>query len=173
MELKELGLIPYRTNKQLEDMIWFIFTHPHYVHRDTFQEVALDGSKGLVKDMACKAVGVMRHFLANPQQYGHNADNIHMQILVRMWKQVYRHKKFQRKSVTDYMAAKMRLLSIENGFIDELMRTCSDKDYIQSGDDMVKKRDGVGLRERREPKGRKYPKGYKAKKYMNYLCSLD
>jgi len=170
LELKELGLIPYRTNTQLEEKIRFIFSHPHYVHRDTFLAVSTQGSKGLVKDMACRAVGVMRHYIANPQQYGHEVDNIHMQILVRMWKQVYRHKLFQRKSVTEYMAAKMRLLSIDNGFIDELIRTCEQGDYIQSGNDMVKQREGVGLRERKKPKKRRKSA---AKSYEDYLCGLD
>jgi len=171
LELKELGLIPYRTNSRLEEKIRWLFSHPHYIHRDIFIDVASDGSKGLVKDMAIKAVGIMRHFLENPQQYGHSADNIHMQILVRMWRQVYRHKKFQRKNVTQYIAAKMRLLSIENGLIEELIRTCTDKDYVQHGDDMIKKREGVGLREKRKPKKKR--RKSTGKNYMDYLCSLD
>jgi hypothetical protein len=165
-ELKQSFLQPYRTNKKLEAKIHYLFSHPTFIHRETFVEVSESGSKGLVKDMSVRAVAIMRYFLKHPQQFAHKVDNIHMQILIRMWKQVHRHKKYQHKEIGKYQYTKMSLLMIENGFIEELIRTCDEQDYIQDGEDMMK-----------QPKKKVMPKKVKGlkdgSKYFEYLCSLE
>ena len=137
-ELHELELIPYRTNKTLKDKINYLFSHVTFEHRQLFIEVSTMGSRGLINDMSRAAVGVMRYYLLHPQQFGHKIDNIHLQILVRMWKQTFKHCKMQYKQLDKYYSTKMKLLMIENGFIEELIRTCEDVDFIQHNDDMVK-----------------------------------
>jgi hypothetical protein len=155
-ELGELKLIPYRTNKQLKDKINYLFTHPKFEHRELFSNVSSSGSRGLLNDMSIVAVGAMRYFMAYPNQFANKVDNIHMQILVRMWKQTFKHCKMQYRELDKYYATKMKLLAIENGFIEELIRTCNQEDYIQRNDDMIKVRttksvitgETVGLRDR-------------------------
>lgn len=162
IDLKDLDLIPYRTNTQLEQSVYRIFSHPHFDHRETFLDVANSGSKGLVNDMCVRAVAVMRHYLDNPQQYGHTTENIHMQILVRMWRQVYRHKKFQRRPTIEYQRTKMKLLEVSDGFIDLLITTCMSKNYIQHSNDM-----------RKQPKPKRKKRKKTGKSYIDYLCSLE
>jgi len=164
-EIKELGLQPYRTNDKLEEKIRFIFSHPKFIYRDEFIKVSEDGSKGLVKDMAVKAVGVMRYYLMYPQRFGHRAENIHLQILVRMWRQVFRHKTFQRKENEKYLATKMMLLTIDNDLIETLIETCESGDYIQHGDDMLKKQ---GRKKTKKVQGMK-----DGSRYFEFLCRLE
>ena len=164
-ELNELELQPYRTNPKLEEKIRYIFSHPTFTWRETFIDVSESGSRGLVNDMAVRAVAIMRYFLLNPQQFGHKVDNIHMQILIRMWRQVFRHKKFQHKPNNKYLATKMKLLLIENDFIETLIETCESGNYIQKGEDMRKKQ---GRKEVKRSKGLR-----DGSPYFEYLCGLD
>ena len=137
-ELYEADLVPYRTNKELKDKIAYLFSHASFIHRQLFLDVSSLGDRRLINDMSRIAVGAMRHFMLYPQRFGHKVDNIHMQIIVKMWKQTFRHCKLNEIKLEQYHAAKMKLLTIENGFIEELIRTCNECDYIQHNDDMVK-----------------------------------
>ena len=153
-ELRELNLIPYRTNAPLKRKVDYIFRHVYNPYNKDFIELSTSGDRKLVEDMATRAVGVMRHFMLYPQQYNHKAENIHLQVIVRMWKQTFRQRTMQNKPADMYYPTKMKLISIENGLIEELIRTIDESDYIQHNDDMVKKRyfkDGtqVPLRGRR------------------------
>ena len=155
-EFKELNLIPYRTNKTLKDKINYLFSHVTFEHRQLYIDVSTSGSRGLVNDMSCIAIACIRYYMMYPQQFGNKIDNIHMQILVKMWKQTFRHCKMQYKELDKYYATKMKLMLMENGLIEELIRTVQEEDYIQCYDDMVKHRDviskitgnKVGLRDR-------------------------
>jgi len=139
-ELVELGLVPYRTNSPLKRKIDYIFRHIHNPHRQDFIDISTSGDRKLVEDMATRAVALVRHFLLYPQQYGHKLENIHLQIIVRMWRQMFRQRVMQNKPTDIYYPARMKLVSIENGLLEELIRTVESKDYIQHNDDMVKKR---------------------------------
>ena len=147
-ELEELNLKPYRTNKELKDKISYIFSHPYNPHRQLFSDVSSSGSRTLLNSMSTVAVACTRYFLDNQQQFGKSFDNIYMQILVRMWKQTFYHCRLQSIELDKYYATKMKLLLIENGLPELLLETCRDKNYIQHYDDMVKRRVGVGLRDR-------------------------
>ncbi len=143
-ELAELELKPYRTNSELLRKIDYIFRHPYNPFNSEYVDISTSGSRQLTSDMGNVAVSMVRHFLLYPQRYNHSLDTIHLQILVRMWKQLFKHVSMQNKSVDKYMATKMKLLSIENNLLEHLLQTCNNKDYIQHNDDMVKKRTYMG-----------------------------
>ena len=166
-ELVEEKLIPYRSNSKLNRKIDYIFRHAKHIYRDEFIDVSTSGSRQLINDMAIRAIGMTRYFIKYPQQFNHKMDNIHHQILVRMWRQLFKHKIMQNKDNDNYMAVKMKMLMIENGLIEELIRTVDEKDYIQHGDDMIKKRKGKGLREQTRGSMKEGSKNFE------YLCSLE
>lgn len=148
-ELRELNLVPYRANKELESKINYIFSHPSLPskNRQLFLDVSTSGSRLLVRDMSRVAISIVRYFLLYPQQFDHNLENIHLQLLVRMWKQTFFHCKLQSRELDEYYSLKLKTLSIENNLLEELLSSVRDKRYIQHGDDMVKRRTGKGLRE--------------------------
>lgn len=166
-ELYELGLIPYRANVALRRKIDELFRSPKFLYRELFIDVSTSGSRQLTNDMARVAIGSCRYYLMYPQQFAHSMENIMMQVIVKMWKQTFRHCAYQEKELDKYYAAKMKLLSIENGLWEELLRVCEENDYIQHGDDMVKKRKGKGLRESNRASMRE------GSKYFEYLASLE
>lgn len=166
-ELYEQGLIPYRTNKVLKDKVHWLFSHVKFEHRELYLEVSSMGSRGLLNDMARVAVGAVRYYLMYPQQFGRKMENIHLQLLVKMWRQTFRHCKYQEKKLDKYYATKMMLMAIDNGLLEELIRTVEEKDYIQHGDDMVKKRVGKGLREQNRASMKEGSSNFE------YLCSLE
>lgn len=171
-ELRASKLIPYRTNQELESKVRWIFSHPKFKHHKVFTDISDSGSKALVRDMANLGVAIVRHYVIYPQRYGHKLENIELQILIRMWKQVTKHAKMQGVGLTKYMAVDMKLLTMDNALFDEMLRTVQEKDFIQHNDDMVKRRNGIGLRERREPVKKK--RGYKdGSPYFEYLCNIE
>ena len=139
-ELKEENLIPYRTNTKLKRKIDYLFRHAKHIYREQFISVSTSGSRYLIEDMSIRAVGMVRHFFLYPQQYNHKLDNIHFQIIHRMWKQLFKHTMLQGKEPDKYYATKLKLLSIENGLLEELIRTVEEEDYIQHSDNMIKVR---------------------------------
>lgn len=166
-ELEEDGLIPYRTNEKLHRKIDYLFRHVSFMHRELFIEVSTSGSRQLVSDMSTKAVAIARYFIKNPQQFGNKMDNIHMQIIIRMWKQLFRHCLMQERELDKYYAMKMRILGIENGLLEELIRTVDEEDFVQNADDMIKKRTGSNLRDSNRASMKE------GSKHFEYLCNLE
>lgn len=173
---------PYRAPKKLKEMVTYIFSHPKvpYKQRQLFIDVSQSGSRGLVNDMAVRAIAMTRYFVENPQQFGHSMENIQFQILRRMWMQVFSHMFKQEshpKQTCDtewvYLGITYKMLTIENGFWDELLRVVYEKDYHQTYDDMVKHRDGIGLRERKSNKPSNHASLIEGGKHFEYLCSLE
>lgn len=164
-----MGLLPYRANAELKRRVDSLFRNPTNPFYRDYIDISTSGSRGLVNDMAIRAIAIARYYVTYPQQFGNAFTNIEMQILVRMWKQMFKHELLQEKPPEMYKPTKMKLLKISDGFFSELLRVVKEEDYIQSSDDMVKKRyvDGVqiGLRERKEPK--------KTSVYFEYLCNLE
>lgn len=179
---KELKL-PYRAPKKLKEMITYIFSHPNLPksHRQLFIDVSQIGSRGLVNDMAVRAIGMCRYFIENPQQFGNSMENIQFQVLRRMWTQIFNHMHKQERYPTQeiengewkYLGVKYKMLSIENGFWDELLRVVKEDDYKQSPDDIVKRRNGLGLRERKNDKQHNPASLREGTTHFEYLCSLD
>lgn len=146
-ELDELKLRPYRTNSELERKIQQVFMSSKFKWSQLFFDVSTSGSRMLIRDMGRVAVACTRYFLAHPQQFANNMENIHLQILVRMWKQVFNHCRFQEVKLDRYLSTTLKAVSVDNGLLEELVRTVEQGDFIQHNDDMVKKRVGKGLRE--------------------------
>ena len=110
------------------------------MHRELFNQVSASGSKNLVRDMTTIAVACMRHFIAHPQQYQSNLENIKWQLIVRMWKQTFHHCSMQELKLDEYKGTKAKLLNIDNQWIEELYKTTIEEDLIQTNDSMVKRR---------------------------------
>ena len=166
-------LIPYRTNKQLEAKVEYLFSHAHFVHNKLFNDIRTSGSRTLVRDMSKVATGLMRYFMQYPQQYGDNIENIEWQILIRMWKQTFKHTRLQKVELSYYAGTKQMLLGIDNGWVDELQRTVDEEDYYATNDSMVKKREGVSLRGKRNNKKHNPASLIEGEKHFEYLCGLD
>jgi len=149
-ELKELGYKTYRTNQELMDKITYLFSHPKFKHRVHFNKILNGGSKSLAIDMANRAVNITRHFIDNKQQYGSSFDNIHWQILTRMWRQTYKHSVMQRVELLKYKGTQELLLNINNGLMDCLLDTVIDDKYIEI-EGTRKYRKGLEHTERRKP----------------------
>lgn len=174
---RELDL-PYRASKPLKDKIDYIFRHPTVpnAQRQLFIDVSSMGSRTLVNDMAVRAIALTKHFVEHPNQFGGSMENIQLQVLSRMWKQVFNHMwKQQRYPNSDwkYLGIKLRMLSIENGFWDELLRVVSEEDYYQCNDSMVKQREGVELRGRKNDKEHNPASLLEGSRHFEYLCGLE
>ena len=153
--------IPYKANNRLKDMITYIFSHPKVPskQRKLFIEISQSGSKQLVNDMAVRAIAMTEYFMANKQQFGYSMENIQFQILRRMHHQIFNHMfKQRRKEHTEeewkYIGITYKLLSIDNGFFDELLRVAINKDYEQ-----VPKKRRTKMKE--------------GSKHFEYLCSFE
>jgi len=176
---KELD-VPYKAPKKLKEMILYIYSHPKVPvkRRQLFIDVSSLGSRTLVNDMACVAIAMCRYFVENSQQFGRSMENIQFQVLRRMWHQVFNHMwKQQRTEHTEeewvFLRTSLSMLAIENGFWDELLRCVQEEDYFQTGDSMVKVREGVELRGRVNTKQQCRASLNEGDTHFEHLCSLD
>lgn len=175
--------VPYRAPKKLKEMIIYIYSHATVAkrQRQLFIDVSQVGSRMLVNDMACVAIAMVRYFVSNPQQFGGKMQNIELQVLSRMWKQVFNHMFKQDRYPTQeiesgewqYIGVTYKMLDIENGFWDELLRVVNEKDYYQTNDSMVKTRSGVELRGRKNAKKHNPASLKEGDTHFEYLCSLE
>ncbi len=161
--------LPYRTNQRLMDKIEYIFSHPYLSKqkREKYIYINKITNKTITRDMSTRAFAMAKHFLDNPSQYGHKMENIYFQILIRMWRQVYKYRKLLCEKDITYTTTEFKLLKIDNGLIEELIRSVNEDDCIWSGDDMVKVRPNKGLRESNRASLKE------GDKYFEYLCTLD
>ena len=162
---KEYGK-PYRVSEQLKAEIHKIFSHPHHPHHEFFYKNHNDDD---LNNMGKVAYVYTLEFLNNPQQYGHSIENIHMQMLVSMWKVfIGVTKYFKWIPPEEYMKVKSKLLKINaEPFLTECMNEVNQNRVIMSGDDMVKKREGKGLRESNRASLKEDGK------YFEYLSGLE
>ena len=173
---------PYRAPKKLKDMIRYIFSHPKVPskQRKLFIEVSQLGSRTLINDMAVRAIAMVRYFVDHPQQFGNSMENIQFQVLRRMWTQVFNHMWKQQTHPDQtcdtewkYLGITYKMLTIENGFWDELLRVVREEDYHQTNDSMVKRREGVELRGRKNTKQHNPASLKEGGVYFEHLCSLE
>ena len=172
--------VPYRANKVLKEKIRYIFSHPTVPskQRHLFIDVSTSGSRGLVNDMAVRAIAMVRYFVAQPQQFGGSMENIYFQVLRRMWVQTFNHMfKQQCTEHTDaewvYLGITYKMLAIDNGLWDELLRCVREEDYHQTSETMIKQRDGLELRERKNNKKHNPASLNEGETHFEYLCSLS
>ena len=166
-ELREDFVVPYRFSEELQAYTIYMFQHPT---KFKFREIFIRLMKPTdANDMLKSAYLVIKEYQANPQRYGHSLNNVVPTMVVRMWKTFLGiHKQMRNEVFTKYYPADMKtLLLAESKFLDIFLSDIETGNYIGHNDEMVKIRDGVGLREQRKPNPiRKY-------KYNEYLCGLE
>jgi len=157
--------VPYRAKQALKDKVAYIFNHPSVprAQRSLFKDVSTSGSKALINDMSTVAIAITIYYIKNPQQFGNSFDNIHFALIRRMWLKVFNHLHLQQDNRTKdehwkYLGITLRMLSIQNGLLDELFRVVKEEDYYKTSDDVPRKR------KRRKVRGTYYE---------DYLCSFD
>jgi len=159
--LKEEYPTPYRFSKELRDHVNMLFSHPHNQYHKLFYNKHREYDSN---DMLKPAWRILQDFRANPQYYKHKLENIHENILKDMWSTFLSLHKFRGNQFKSYKPMKLRWLDIGGGNLLDLLLK---EEPMMSGDDMVKKRDGLELRESHRA-GMK--EGSKA---FEYLCQLD
>ena len=173
-------VLPYRAPKQLKEMIRYMFSHPTVpkAQRQLFIDVSSLGSRTLLNDMGRVAIAMCQYFVDHPNQFGGAMENIQFQVIRRMWHQVFNHmfKQGRMEHLKDdwvFLRTSMKLLAIENGFWEELLRVVNEKDYDETNDSMVKRREGVELRGRRNAKQHNPASLLEGKPYFEYLAGLS
>ena len=166
---------PYRVGNELKSKLHYVFSHPTLPrgHVQMFLDVAGSGSRGLTNDMGTIAVALTQVFMDNPSQFGGKYENVQAQILIRMWRQVYRHRVFQGKDLEAYLSAKMKTLSIENGLWDELWRVTMEKDYTLSHAGMRKHREGMSHSDTKKPRDERKDATQEGSKAFEFYASLE
>ena len=134
-------------------------------NRDLFTELYDEWDTNI---MLMSAYLIVKEYKAHPQQYGHSLENLVPIMIVRMWKSFLgRHKRYNKVVYKQYYPADMRLLILgDNKFLDMLLSDMENGRVIGHGDEMVKERVGLGLREH----GQKTKEG---SQHFEYLCSLE
>jgi len=166
IELNNTYPLPYRVSRELMATIEYVFRHPFNKYNKSCN-THFNRDWNIANDMGRVAVQVVREYLAYPQRYGHSMENIEANILFLMWRQYIKHLILKDVEMTEYMPVKLKMLKVENGLFDMLLSEVIDEKYIQSADDMVKKRVGKGLREHAPASMQEGSKNFE------YLCSLE
>jgi len=116
---------PFATQKvggRVEEMLVQLYSHPYFKWRKRFNFVRSQGSKTLVQDMARTVVNAARYYVLHPEQFNHSFDNVQWQVLIRMWRCTYNHEMMQQQTDILYKKTSVKLLSIEVGLWDEVLR---------------------------------------------------
>lgn len=147
-ELAAIELIPFRASKELEGLAVELFSHPY----NKYNKIAyryFKSHKHLGQNMCKVAIGSIRYYNKYPQQFGGAMENIYATVIVRMHMQLVKcmiHDKSE--DMNKYMAAKLSLIKVSTRFFDQLISDIQHINYIQSDDQLIKKRKGIGKRER-------------------------
>ena len=168
-ELRELYITPYRFSKELRDYINYMYLHPKHNKYHTIYSA--HHTEWISNDMAKVSYLMIRYYQDYPQRYGHNIENILPQIIVSMWKTFLSiNKQLNQVTFKQYYPTSMKLLTLGKGkFLDIILNDIEKQNIIYHPDDMVKRREGVGLRERRTKNLSMQEGG----KQFEYLCSLE
>ena len=168
-ELREMYETPYRFSKELRESCDLLWKHPKVnkwnilygnVRRDTDPN-----------DMCKVAYLTVVYAMEHPAQYGGAIDNCMDVVLVRMWKNFLGlNKRLRGQVYSQYMPTPVgKMLSVaRGGFLDLLITEIDEEKMHMSNDDMVKEREGIGLRECKSRKGVGYDRVQ-----LDYLCSLE
>jgi len=166
-QLREMYPTPYRFSKELTDFIDYIYKHPYNKYRELYADIRRSHD---ANDMAKRLYLNVKYYLDHPQQFGHAMDNIAPECLVGMWKTfIGINKRARTIGFKRYYATDMKLLKLVKGrLFDLILEEIKEEKFYMTNDDMVKRRHGVGLRERRVPRAVRLRGSY-----TDYLCSLD
>ena len=165
-ELKEMYQSPYRFSEELRTQVDYIFLHPYNKYNKLYDKLHKEWDSN---DMLKSAYLNARYFLDHPQQFAHEMDNIASTMIVCMWKAFLSLNGHLRGNKYDmYYAAKMKLIPIMQGKFYEMLLDDMDKgNIIMHNDDMVKRREGKGLREQNKASL------LEGSKHFEYLCGLE
>ena len=147
-ELRQMYKTPYRFSQELRDFVDYMFSHPYNKHNSLYIS---NHWKWDANDMIKPAYLMAKYFLDYPQQFNDRLDSIFPSMLVAMWRQfVGIHKHKRNLTFDEYKQAIMKMMKVGEGkFLDLLIEEIKQDKMIMSNDDMVKVREGVGLRERK------------------------
>lgn len=141
---------PYQFDKRMLDAIDFLFCSPTHKWGKVF---GVQRWRSDVNEMAQVLYVYIMYGQNNLNSIGGALDNIIPQICVGMWRRFLgnnntkygRDNDFDRYYTTHVKRLRKGLVPI----VEQMQYVIRDKRYIMHMDDMVKKRQGVGLRERR------------------------
>ena len=164
-ELREMYPTPYQFSPELQKSADLLFKHPRVNKwNQLYGEQSVPTS---ANDMCKVAYLGIKYALDHPAQFGGAIDNCMDGVLVMMWKNFLGISKTMRghKYARNHKTPVTKMLPLAQGvFLELMMKEIENNKMIMSGDDMVKKRKGLGLRERKL--------GY-SHKQMEYLDSLE
>lgn len=166
-ELREIYDTPYRFSDELTEYIDYLFKHPYNKNNKIYANTRKDWDPN---DMAKALYLRVKYYLDHPQQFGHAMDNIAPQCLVAMWKRFIAINKNARKThFKKYYPTDMKLLKLVKGrLFDLILEEIATKKFYMTGEDMMKRREGMGLREKRVTQA-----GRTQSPHVEYLCSLE
>lgn len=164
-ELQQEYITPYRFSQELRNSVHYMFAHP--VHNRHFKLFVEHERKWDTNDMLKHPYLVMRHYLEHPQQFGNSVDNIIPHMIVAMWKAFMSiHRKKRGLKTSRYLPTSMGMIKLANGrFIEQFLSDIDTQNIIYSSEDMVKRREGLDLYERKKVRT--------TNKHFEYLCSLE
>lgn len=165
-ELSNMYISPYRFSKELRDSAQYMFSHP--VYNAKYHKLFYNLCKEFdTNDMLKRPYRQLRYYIDYPQRFGHNVENVIPHMLVSMWKTFIRlHKNLRGVEFNDYMKTNMQMVELAKGnFIDIFLSDIKNMNIIYESDDMIKPREGIGLREKRKAT-------QEGSKYFEYLCKL-
>lgn len=137
-ELKEMGYVPIKSNRKIEREVEMIFSNPLFPHRELFIAVNRTTKGTLAKRMANYAFAVVKYYMEYPQRFGNNIENIHMDLLVIMWKIIFSFTtRFEKWEIREYLKVPKRTLKISDELIEQCIIAVESDDVIWD----VKERD--------------------------------
>ncbi len=164
-ELREEYITPYKFSQELQDMTYYLFTHPQTRYAKLFEKQHKPTD---MNDMLKKAYLLIRYYQDNPQKFGHSLNNIVPAIMVTMWKTFLSlNKRLRGMKLDKYLPADLtKIALVEGKFLDIFISDIQNQNIIYHFDDMVKERKGIGLRERRQTT-------LEGTKHFERLCSYQ
>lgn len=147
-ELAEEYVVPYRFSTELQAEVLYLFTHPNTKYGQLFHN---QHKAGDLNDMLKRPYLYIRHYMDNPQMYGHDLSNLTGTIMVAMWKTFLRlNIKLRGMQVDKYLPADLCKVELfENRLMDRFVADILSGNYIGDGDELVKYREGIGARDRK------------------------
>ena len=103
-ELRKLGykravwLHKHKKTQHIIRLVELMYSHPNFKGRKLFIEMDREiKSHTIAIQMVCSVIDKVQYFIDNPQQFGHDFRNVHLQILATMWRSLWEHYRFKDK----------------------------------------------------------------------------
>ena len=147
-ELREMYHGVYRFSDELRESVRYMYKHPRCKYRVLFANLEREYD---TNDMLKHPYLILRHYMEHPQQYGHTLENVLPHMMVGMWKAFLQlHKQLRGEQFRAYLPTTMAMLPLaKERFLPLLLSDVEKGSLIMHGDEMVKERTGLGLREKK------------------------